>query len=202
MNLKTSGISIIIIMAIVAVSACKKDEKVAVNSFKYNNKEARIGTVVAEIYGESPSDGVYGAYVYFLENTLILHMLDGYPDSISGKGDLLMLAMLTSDSTGIRAGEYVYSSSEDTYVANTFGYESGLAINIDSSLEEDPTLLELNGGKVSVKRNGDEYEFSFTITTKINSTITGYYKGKIATYNYSFGGKAARKNPFALPHAR
>ncbi len=115
---------------------------------------------------------------------------------------MLMLAMMSSDATGIKSGDYTYSSNQDVFTANTFGYESGLAINIDGSVNNNPTLLELNGGKVTVVRNGEDYEFTLSIPTKVNSTISGYYKGKITNYSYTSGKKTAGRNPFAIHRLR
>jgi len=96
----------------------------------------------------------------------------------------LILAFLSNKETEIPTGEYIFQATSSTYAAFTIDGEdaSGLIIGYDASSEEDPSLIEISGGKVTVTKNADEYEFTFNLTTKINTTITGYYKGKPIIY--------------------
>lgn len=188
--------SLVIILAISAsLLSCKKDDEVKTNSFKYNDKEAMIGTVMS-LNWDQISLNVYGYQLFMFEKTLTVHYSNGYPDSLSGTGDAIVLEMHSSDATGIKPGDYTYSESENPYLANTFGIESGLFI-ISEVSGDDPAPIEFSSGNVNVKKNGVEYEFTFTLKTKINSTITGYYKGKIASYDEK-KGKSSVKNPFAF----
>jgi hypothetical protein len=186
----------ILIFAIsISLASCKKDKVETKNSFKYNNKETEIGTLYGGSIGESPTSGVYGTLIYVIEKTITLHQVTGSSDSLSGTGDILILTFLSNYSGALPSGDYSFSISEDPYVANSFGYQSGLLVNVNTAGSEIPASVELSGGKVTVKKNADEYEFTFNITTKVNSTITGYYKGKITPANF-FGKKSQYKNPF------
>lgn len=187
----------VVLISSLLIASCKKDDTTPANSFKYNSKESVIGTAFAGQVGEI-SIGAYGYYVIFLENTLKVHYVDSSVDSISGIGDLLLIAMLSSDSTGIKPGEYNYSSSETTFSPFTFGYESALMINYDESSDTRPTTLYLSGGKITVVKNGDTYEFTFSFTTTVNTTITGFYKGPIALYQMD-AKKAYQRNSFSPP---
>jgi hypothetical protein len=179
-------------------SGCKKDESDPPNSFKYNDKESLIGTAFAGNLGEV-SAGSYGYFFYLLENTLKVTYTNSAPDQITGIGDYMMIALVSSDSTGLKTGEYIYSSSETTFNPNTFGYESGLLINYDGSTDYYAGVMLFNGGKINVTRNDDEYTLNFSISTTVNSTITGFYKGNITCYALSPSKKSASKNPFAFP---
>ena len=178
------------------IASCKKDDTTPANSFKYNDKESLIGTAFAGSFGEI-SAGSYGYIVYALENTLTVHYSNSSIDSISGIGDLLQIAMVSADSTGIKPGTYNYSSSTTTFNTFTFGYESGLLVNFNPISETDPAVLLITGGKITVSKNGDVYELNLSMNTNANSTITGFYKGKIEVYQ--MGSKAASTNPFTVP---
>jgi len=187
---------VVILIGSLLVASCKKDETTPANSFKYNNKESAIGTAFAGNLGKI-ADGAYGYYVYFLENTMTVHYDNASIDSISGIGDLLEIAVVSSDSAGIKPGVYNFSSSQTTFDPFTFGYESGLLINFDYTSQTPPTVLYFSGGKVTVVKNGDIYEVTLSITTTANTTITGFYKGGIVVYQ--MGKKASSRNPFSSP---
>jgi hypothetical protein len=187
----------IILIGCLVVAGCNKDETDPQNSFKYNDKESIIGDAFGGTLGEFNNTGVYGTMVYFLENTLTLHQTNGNPDSLSGTGDYMILAMLGTDSAGISPGEYKFSSGESNFAKNTFGYgESGLVINFVASGTTDSPSLEFNGGTVTVAKNGEEYEFTFSIKTTTNTTVTGFYKGKIPVYEMFSKKKSSGQNPF------
>jgi len=189
----------IILIGGLLVASCKKDESTPSNSIKYNDKESPIGTAFAGNLGEI-SSGSYGYYIYFFENTLTVHYVNSSPDSISGIGDLLEIAMVSSDSAGIKPGTYNYSASQSTFNPFTFGYESGLLVNFDPNGETDPAVLQITGGTITVSKNGDVYEFSMSMNTNANSTITGFYKGELPVYQ--MGKKSPSANPFSFPLLR
>jgi uncharacterized lipoprotein YehR (DUF1307 family) len=196
MKIRTSGIAILA-MTIIILSACKKDDKTTKNSFKYNNKETEIGTVYGGSLGESPTSGVYGTLIYFIEKTITLNSVAGAYDSLSGTGDILLLTFLSNSSGELPSGDYIFNVSEDPFVANSFGYKSGLLVNVNTAGNDIPASIALNGGKITVKKNTDDYEFTLNIINNVNSTITGYYKGKIIPANFLTEKKSQTKNPFS-----
>jgi hypothetical protein len=189
----------IIIIGGLLIASCKKDETTPANSFKYNAKESPIGTAFAGKLGQA-SAGSYGYYIYFLENTLTVNYVNSAPDSLSGVGDLLEIAMVSSDSTGIKPGTYNFSSSQITFDPFTFGYESGLLVNYDPNGQSNPAVLLINGGTITVSKSGDVYEFTLSMTTNANSTITGFYKGEIVFYE--MGKKSSSNNLFTFPQLK
>ena len=184
MKTKSLKFGVFALAFIISIAACKKDEKTTINSFKYNQKESEIGTALGFAFGQTDVTGVYWVEMEFFEKAFTVHYANSYPDSISGKGDALILAFLSNKETEIPTGEYVFQATSSTYAAFTIDGEdaTGLIVGYDASSEEDPSLIEISGGKVTVTKNADEYEFTFNLTTKINTTITGYYKGKPVIY--------------------
>ncbi len=175
--------AILIVIVITTFQACKKEDKTPVNQFSYGNKTSLIGSIWGGYLGESPTHGVFGTTLFITENSLTWHYQGGYPDSLSGSGDLMMLTFITTELMEIPSGKYSYSSNSSApFVANKFGMESFLIINYISATEEGEEVL-FNGGTVDVVKNGEEYELTFNITTNVNTTITGYYKGKITMYD-------------------
>lgn len=189
-------LAVILIGSFLATS-CKKDETTPANSFKYNDKVSEIGSAIAGNLG-NVSDGAYGYSVIFLEKTLTIHSSKSSIDSLSGIGDVLNIAMVSSDSDGIKPGVYNYSSSQTSYDPFTFGYESGLIVNFNSLLENGSSILDINGGKITVAKNDKVYEFTLSLTTTSNSKITGFYKGEIVVYQFG-KKKSVAKNPFSYP---
>jgi len=179
MKIRTTLIAVIALV-IFTLSACDKDEKAKKNSFKYNNKEAEIGTVIGIAYGQTEVNGVYWIAMEYLEKSFTVFYENGYPDSLAGKGDVLLLTFLSNKEAEITPGEYTVKPSNDASKAFTIDgdEETGLIIGFDITNENDPPYVEISGGKVTVAKNGDEYEFTFNLSTNVNSTVTGYYKGK------------------------
>ena len=183
MKTKLINIGMIAIVLFISLTACKKDEKVKNNSFRYNQKEAEIGTAMGIRFGESDIAGVYDVFMMLFEKTLTVHMKDGVPDSLSGKGDILFIDFLTDNINEITPGEYNLNTSSAVSKAFTIvSEESGVLVNIVSFNEYPAGSLQLYSGKVAVAKNGDEFEITLNLNTNVNSTITGYYKGKINMY--------------------
>ena len=179
MKIRTTLIAAIALV-IFTFSACDKDEEVKKNSFKYNNKEAEIGTAIGFAYGQTEVSGVYWIAMEYFEKTFTVFYSNGYPDSLAGKGDALLITFLSNKEAEIAPGEYTVKPSSDPSKVFTIDgdEETGLIIGFDAAGQNEPPYVEINGGKVTVAKNGDEYEFTFNLSTNINSTITGYYKGK------------------------
>jgi len=201
MKLPLLKTGILVIAICLSLAACKKDEPAKKNSFKYNQKEAEINTALGLQFGESSATGIYAIGMEFFEKTLTIHYANNYPDSLSGKGDVLLVSFLTNSLNSIPAGVYDYLPSNAAM--KTFSIvgdgESGLLINLDFSSSDDPSTLEVSGGKVTVGRSGDEYEFTFDLKTTVNTNITGYYKGKPVIY--SDKKKKSGVNPIWFPQA-
>jgi len=173
-----------------SLASCKKDKAETKNSFKYNQKESVIGTAMGFHFGLMYT-GVYAIGVEFLENSLTVNYVSGSPDSFTGKGDVFDVYFLTDKETEITTGVYNYLPVDSTTTSlkafSIIGASaSALYINVDAASGTNQATLDVTGGKVTVTKNADEYEFTFDLKTSVNSTITGYYKGKPVIYA---GGK-------------
>ena len=170
----------LVTLAIFTLSACDKEDDAKKNSFKYNQKEAEIGTAFGFAFGQTEVSGVYAVAMEFFEKSFTVHYVGGYPDSLSGKGDALLLTFLSEKETEIPTGEYtvkISSAAPASFKIDTDD-ETGLVVGYDAATNDDPAFIEITSGSVKVTKNGDDYEFTFNLSTNENSTITGYYKGK------------------------
>lgn len=189
MNQTLIRIAVVIFAISFSLASCKKDNSETKNSFNYHEKESEIGTVMGFQFGTA--DGVvYGIGMEFFEKTITVNYVNGLPNSLSGKGDILDISFLTNKLTEIPGGVYNYLDLNTATALKAFTFigltESGLYVNADTSGSENPAAIAITGGTVTVSKNGEEYEFTFNLKTNVNSTITGFYKGKPVIYS---GGK-------------
>lgn len=127
-------------------------------------------------YGSDNS--VYNMEFALLSPGLIMHEIDGYPDSISGTGHVIIFSVNTSGSDKITPGNYTFS---DSYLAGTF--DAGMyQLNWDSQGNPDPDFTEITAGTIKIIGSGATYELSFTGKDGNNKTISGYYKGSLKYY--------------------
>jgi len=190
----------LIALVILSLSACKDDEETKKNSFKYNQKEAEIGTALGFAYGQTEVNSVYWIAMEFFEKSFTVHYSNGYPDSLSGKGDAMLITFLTNKETEISPGVYNVKLSSAAYTAFSIDgeEETGLIVGYDAASNNEPPYIEIISGKVTVAKNSDEYEFTFDLTTNINSNITGYYKGKPVIYQDKKKKSTASQSWFPL----
>jgi len=172
----------IIMLAVISLSSCKKDEQEAKNYYKYNDIEVPIATVFSQKISKTGTPGVYGTNIAFLSKGITLNFENGIPSFYSGVGDLLSITLYSNDSTTLIPGDYNFNIANYPLLPNTFGSSSAIAIGWDFSSGKIPAVVNLWGGKISVKKNGDEYEIDVNAETIINSTVVGHFKGKIARY--------------------
>ncbi len=178
-----SNLLMIIIVSSLMITSCKKDEEQKKNSFKHGDKETLLGSGFIMDDGSIEGTVLYGKELYLLETTLYIHELNGDLDSISGKGDAIGFMLISTDPTGINSGDYTYNANPDEYKAGTFGWETSLMLNIEPNGTSFVAPVMINGGKLSVTKNNDEYELSFDLTTAVNTTVKGYFKGKLKSYS-------------------
>lgn len=162
---------------------CKKDEKETINYFKYDQEKIEIGSALGLNLGESQVTGVYEIEIEFFEKSLNLVYTNGLADSLTGNGDVFVLTFLTNNEQEIPAGVYNYLNSGTSYKPNFISSRSYLVFNYDPVYNAGPEQANINGGNVTVSKFGNEYEFTFNLTTSLNTTITGYYKGVLLPYS-------------------
>ena len=185
MKIRTTLIAVIALVIFTFIACDKdKDEDKKKNSFKYNNKEAEIGPAFGFQEGETEIAGVYGITMIMFEKTLTLNYEDEVPESLSGKGDVLLVTFLTDKIDELPSGEYNLNSSTANSKAFTIDSdESAILVDIVSFDLQPSGYIEFLSGKTTVAKNGNEYEISLNVNTTVNSTITAYYKGTPIIYS-------------------
>lgn len=181
----------LLIFTFIMMAGCKKDnpDEPKKNTFSYNSKESVIGFAVAEIFGSTSQD-VYGVTFYFLENTL------QWPFEIGGggavrTGDILYFTILVNDPATIPLGTYTFNYDDGTLVNTLYGRGTELMVNFNTGNGNTGTAINITGGKIVMLKTGEEYEITMDLDTDYNTTITGYYKGKIDNEDISGNLKSA-----------
>jgi hypothetical protein len=168
----------VLLFAITVIAGCKKDSKdeTSANSIQIDGNQYDMSHGIVINYGSDNS--VYNMEFALLSPGLTIHDIDGYPDSISGTGHIILFSVMTSGSDKITPGDYTYSNS---YNAGTFDY--GIyELNWNPVLNTDPDFLEITAGTIKIISSGATYELSFTGTDSNNKAISGYYKGSLKYY--------------------
>jgi len=183
MEPKFQKILITLVIGCTLLSGCKKDEKETKNYFSYGEKESLVGSAFTFYMGKLAENN-YGKELYLVSEGITFYDKNGVIDSVSGKGNYLVLRIFNTDSIGIASGGYVYNPSFDNYSVGTFGFDSGLILNFDAMPPDVSEEVLINGGEITVVRNNNEYEISFDLDTEANKAIKGFYKGKLKEYFY------------------
>ncbi len=174
--MKKATIFLITVLALgVIFSGCKKDNETPKNQMTYDGVEYDLSHGLIYTYSEV-RNVVYDYDIVLLSPGFILH--DN--DSISGIGNGIMFELYSSNSNIPDNGDYTYDDSGDDNVG-TCGY-SDAAFNYNIQTEEG-TDVEANGGKVTVKVSGNEYEISIALTMVGGKPLTGFYKGTLKLIN-------------------
>ena len=160
---------------------CKKDDDTPKNHMTYNDTEYDLSQGVLENYGQVSRSSVYNFDLVLLSSGFVIHDSNGEFDSLSGSGHGIVFELFTSSFDDLAVGDYVYDAQSES--AGTFDYANGV---LDYDMEtETGTEFEINGGKLTVVQNGNEYEVNFDCTTTVNGKkITGFYKGSLKYYDY------------------
>lgn len=184
---------IAILLLSLIVGGCKKDEKETVkNYFNYNGTEFTLAKGFLENYGKSAADEGNNIDLTLLSSAFTIHVKNGEVDSISGTGDALYFEIFTSLPDKLDVRDYLYDATE-SYAAGTFDIGMvGMGFNMET---ETGSAFDITAGKVSVTSNGSEYEITINCTTSNGKTITGYYKGPLAYYNYDKKKKSELRFP-------
>ena len=113
---------------------------------------------------------------------------DGLPNLV-GIGHGIFFEMFSSTGTGLDAREYYFSSTVPCLIGT---FDSGrYAVNADAEfnpeIDTGDTVehSQFLNGRVSVTRNGDEYQFSIDCLAENGKRITGYYSGSLQYFDMS-----------------
>ncbi len=165
---------------IVVFAGCKKDSNDdPVNSGQFTYSGTSYGLSQGFLGGYGPvGNNTYGIEVVLLSSGLHIIETNGIPDSVNGKGDVFAIDMYSVSENSIEPGEYTFG---DLGTAGTFEYAMVL-IGYDATTDEADIEDDVVGGTVTVTKDGDNYGFSFNMSTMLGKTITGDYSGYLKFY--------------------
>jgi len=166
--------------------SCDKTTTSTKNYIKYNDKEYDLSKGIifpgdfakekAASAGETLGNPIS---LLLLSSGFTIYEVDGSVDSISGTGSGIVFETYSGSSDKIDDGEYVFDSTSLAKLG-TFSYAD--AVFDYNSATEVGTEVEMNAGTLTVKKTGEDYEFTFSCKTYDGKTVTGYYKGSIKSY--------------------
>ncbi len=169
-------------MLMLVVASCKKDkddDNVSANHFKYDGKEFKLTQGYLENYGDWYSNNSFNIDLILLSDGFTVVEKDDWVE-VSGKGHGIYFEMYSSKSNELVPGEYVFD--EDSFEPGTFEY-GDCVMNYDIA-NETGDIVDITGGKLTVKKSGNVYEIVFECTTHNGKNLTGKYKGSLDYYNY------------------
>ncbi len=170
-------------------SGCKKKDDTPNNSFKYEDTEYDLSQGFLENYGLWDQVGTYNIDLSLASSGFTFYEVDGEIDSISGTGHLIYFETFSPSAGKLDDGDYTFDATES---GTAFTFDLSSVVIDFNILTETGTVLDINGGTLTIKANGDEYEVSFDLTNTTGKKITGFFKGKLKSYDYSgIGGRAS-----------
>ena len=184
------------LVSLLFVSCNDDDDDVQKNYFKVGDTEYDILAGAIENYGES-GDAGFDYDGKNLDLTLYSSGLAmGYDELndpiLKGKGHGIFFEMFSSSSSLIDQ-EYVYTTSKP-YAIGTFD-DGGYVINYNSEVEGSGTDLSISSGKVTVKKNGNEYEITISCKDELGNDVSGFYKGVLVAFDYTSDLKSTEIKP-------
>ncbi|WP_439484503.1 hypothetical protein [Cyclobacterium plantarum] len=151
------------------------------NHLKIGSDEYDLSSGVLVNNGQDGgNEGINLDLTFFSKNILISDDDNG-GYSISGSGEIIQFDIFTSNDTFLDKGIYSfqntspYSIGTFAYGLYTVGWEKG-DLSVDNT-------FRIVSGKISVDRNGEEYEITIDCKDENGNDVTGYYKGELQYFN-------------------
>ncbi len=175
--MKYLRISMFIILSSLMVSiftSCRDDDddtpSSVSNVFNYNGADyALTQGYIAEL-GEIEEDGVFDFEIYFFSEDFVV---TNYNETPSGKGEAIYLDLYISTSE-LEDGTYNYSDELGSFTL----FDGIVAIDYDFR-NETGTELDVIGGKVEIKTDGNNKAIDFELRMSNGSMIEGNYTGEL-----------------------
>ena len=178
----TKSLCVFLFVSLILWGCKDKEEEVIVpkNIIAYNGTEYDLSQGLLIDYGQFSKDEGHTQVLFLYSSGITVHENAGKIDSTSGTGQLIYLEMF-SPVTGLLAdGEYTYDIYK-TYKPSTFDYAYAV-LNADYYTAEGD-LYEMISGKVTVKKEKENYTISFDCIEGEGKHITGFYKGPLKYYD-------------------
>jgi len=189
MNMKKLVVTMIgMLTMILLIVNCKKDVIAPAGSITYNNTVYDLNSGFLEYYGTIQGTGK-NIDLTLISSGLVPVITNNQVDSIKGTGNGINFEIFTTNSTSLDVGDYTFDANK-TGTPGTFDYANTI-LNFNTTTEQGIDL-DMNGGKVSIIKNGSEYELTFNCTGVDGKSVTGYYKGSLHYYDNSSLTKSAK----------
>jgi hypothetical protein len=164
--------SIYILMAIVALISCKKDDSAnpKTNYFNYNDKDYELNKAIVWHYGNFFSMQLYSPELEVTAG------IPGIPAKQIGKGNSIALSFFTPRAESeISEGDYQYKYTSDTVMIFTAGQ---VQIDIDTSGHYTELGLA-QAGVVTINHDETGMKISFELFLHTGDIVNGNYSGDI-----------------------
>lgn len=165
-----------ILVAAISFVGCKKDSDDRANQFQVADNEYAVDSLELEYQGT-----ITNGYDFWLD--LISPEVTVDENGYWGNhGNVISFELVSSDMTGIPSGNYVFNNTANgpAFSFSTGHYSVNWIYNNPGSV-----WIDLASGTISVSRNGNKYEISFTGTDEDGKKVTAYYKGVGTVYNFT-----------------
>lgn len=165
------------------IAGCKKDKDASPDNYlMVGTKKYELAEGFLENYGNYSSETGYNLDLTLISSGADLVIIDGMVESLTGTGNGVYFEVYTSMGDKLDIGDYMYDP-ESTEAAMTFDLGVGY-INVNfSTMSGTPHFVD--GGTLSVLKNGSEYEISFDCVDGDGVKISGYFKSSLAYFNYA-----------------
>ena len=174
----------ILLLSTLTIS-CSKDESIEKDDLIEADGYLKVGGIEYDLSaGYLENRGVndifykgYNTHIELYSKGLKIGNEKKSSDFTSGKGHHIGIDMFSTTGETLENKEYIFSTSEP-HAIGTFFYSS-YEINYDVATGGSEVYAIINGGKVSVSKNGDEYTINIDLVNRLDEKVTGFYKGKL-----------------------
>ncbi len=182
--MKIKKILTVVLVCFIALAGCKKDDKSSSKNFlKYNGKEYSIDKGMLESWGKWSTDGDNNIDLTLLSDSLTIVEVNNVYDHLTGTGHGVQFWMYSTSTTELNSTTYTYDVAS-TEAAGTFDW-GNLKINYNFDTETGDIDQYIEGGTITVSKDGSTYKITINCTDEDNKSFTGSYEGPLNFYNWS-----------------
>ncbi|MCE7044135.1 hypothetical protein [Dyadobacter sp. CY312] len=122
----------------------------------------------------------YSLNLYLMSPEISILGKNGVPDSISGKGHLILFEMYSSTAKELAIGKYEFDATASTKEKSFGPARAIFNANYQTKTGDEYQIVS---GYVIVSKRDNRYIIDFDCMDNRGKRMNGYYKGEIAYYN-------------------
>lgn len=131
-------------------------------------------------YGKAAVGEAYSLNLYLMSSDIGISGKNTVPDSISGKGHLILFEMYSDKPKQLALGKYEFDAMQYRKV-KSFGPANAIFnANYQTKTGDEYAIIS---GSVVVSKNNEEYIIEFDCMDIRGKRLNGYFKGGIAYFN-------------------